>query len=72
MKEEILCTEGNHIAETNYYCDICGKNLLYVCQGIPYELQCSYGSDLDGNIYHFCCLEHLNQFVQQEIAKGVN
>jgi len=71
MKKEIICTECNHIAETNYYCDTCSDNLITKYLGIPITVSFGYGSDLDGEEYYFCNLKCLNQFIEAENKKEI-
>jgi len=69
MKKETICTECNHIAEINYYCDTCGDNLIIKYLGIPITLSCGYGSPLDGEEYHFCDSICLSDFTDLEKKK---
>jgi YHS domain-containing protein len=69
MKKETVCQECSKISETNYYCDNCGVNLMTACLGIPITISFSYGSSLDGETYEFCSLEHLQEFILNEIKK---
>jgi len=75
MKKEIICKECNTVTETYSICDICGEKLfLYpiheigeinICdiKGNPIEV------NIEGEIYHFCSLKHLSEFVLNEISK---
>jgi YHS domain-containing protein len=67
MKKEIICTECNHIAETKYYCDTCGRDLII---GVPVTLSCGYGSPLDGEEYHFCNEKCAIKFLITEEVKN--
>ena len=63
MKREIHhCDKcGSH--ETEYICDVCGKD------DIPFTLSCGYGSDLDGEQYEFCSFQCMLQFIKDELSK---
>lgn len=69
MKKETICTECNHISEINYYCDTCSDNLITKYSGIPITVSFSYGSDLDGEEYHFCSYKCLLEFIVAEEKK---
>lgn len=69
MKKEIICNECSHISETNYYCDTCSDNLITKYLGIPITVSFSYGSDLDGEEYHFCNLKCILDFILNEQKK---
>jgi len=69
MKKQIQCTECGQQSNPDYYCDTCSDNLITKYYGVPITISFSYGSNLDGEEYHFCSLTHLNQFVEAELKK---
>lgn len=49
-------------------CDTCG--IATDKEAVPIRIEFTYGSELDGETYDFCCLEHLQEFILNEIKKG--
>lgn len=70
MKKETECIECGKIAEVNYYCEVCGINLMTKYLGIPITISFGYGSNLDGEEYHFCYESHAVRFLEMEITKN--
>jgi YHS domain-containing protein len=50
-------------------CDTCGDNLITKFLGIPITISFGYGSNLDGEEYHFCSYKCLLKFVLNENKK---
>lgn len=55
--------------EKQYLCDTCGVDLLFENLGLPVTISFGYGSELDGEEYHFCNLNCLKKFINDEISK---
>jgi hypothetical protein len=49
-----------------FNCDTCGQ---FLNQGIPITISFGYGSELDGEEYHFCSNECLLSFIEAELKK---
>jgi hypothetical protein len=69
MKKNINCESCQLPCGEEYLCDTCGKNLLNEYYGVPLTLDCSYGSDLDGETYHFCDNKCLAEFLKSQEPK---
>ena len=69
MKKEKRCKTCQKLDIGQYLCDTCGKDLLKKYQGIPFTLECGYGSGLDGEEYDFCGFTCLLQFITAELRK---
>jgi YHS domain-containing protein len=69
MKKDTECIECGGIAEINYYCDTCRDNLITKFLGVPITVTFSYGSNLDGEEYHFCGYKCLLDFIVNELKK---
>jgi len=69
MKKQMQCTECGQQSNSDYYCDTCGDNLITKCQGIPITISFGYGSNLDGEEYHFCNYQCLLKFIVEELKK---
>jgi len=67
-KSEQTCKECGKLKES-IICDTCGENLIKEFFGIPVYLIYGYGSNLDGNEYHFCSNKCLFRFVAEELKK---
>ena len=70
MKDPVKCQHCGSIMDTFYTCDTCGEDLLMKHHGIPITVEFSYGHELDGTEYHFCCYQCLLKFVIEELKKG--
>jgi YHS domain-containing protein len=62
------CNECNTNKIIGQKCDTCGTSTLKDSY-VPIRLEFSYGSSLDGEIYDFCNLKCLKDFVLNEIKK---
>jgi len=69
--EEHICKECgiNHIISETIICDTCGKDIIEEKWGIPITINFGYGSELDGNEYHFDDLKCLLSFTLDEMKK---
>ncbi|HUS51199.1 MAG TPA: hypothetical protein VMZ91_13610 [Candidatus Paceibacterota bacterium] len=69
--EQHICKECQtyHIERETFICDTCGKDTIRECLGVPITIQFGYGSDLDGEEYHFDTLKCLLRFILDEIRK---
>jgi len=52
-----------------YLCDTCGKDLLKDVYGVPITVEFGYGSELDGEDYHFDNYSCLLKFITAELRK---
>lgn len=68
MNKISYCEKCNSKHE-NYSCDTCGLNLT-IDNKLPIEINFGYGSDLDGEEYHFCSLKCISDFINAERTKG--
>jgi YHS domain-containing protein len=51
-------------------CDTCGKdNLTGDCSQVPITINFGWGSELDGEEYHFCSYNCLIKFAENEQKK---
>jgi len=66
MLKKIICERCGEESLKFYYCDQCGEELV---AGIPFEIDCGFGSHLEGNDYHFCSIKCLTTFVLAENKK---
>jgi YHS domain-containing protein len=69
MKKDKFCKHCNQIYTNQFLCDTCGKDLIKEHLGVPITTEFSYGSELDGEIYHFCGYTCLLQFITAELKK---
>lgn len=69
MKKEKRCPHCKQENIEQYLCDTCGKDLLKKYNGVPFTLDCGYGSELDGEVYDFCNFTCLLQFITAELKK---
>lgn len=69
MKKIIQCTECGQDSQPDYFCDTCGENLVTKFHGIPITISFGYGSNLDGEEYHFCEYKCLLRFIIEELKK---
>jgi len=64
------CTEKHYIDDgEQIVCDTCGKDIIEEKWGIPITINFGYGSELDGNEYHFDDLKCLLSFTLDEMKK---
>lgn len=68
MKKEIVCNECDKVSELKYFCDTCGIELS---PGTPITIDFGYGSNLDGESYHFCTYGHTIRFLTDELRKQI-
>jgi len=69
MKKEKICKHCRQPNIEQFLCDTCGTDLLRKYDGIPFSLDCGYGSGLDGTTYDFCTFTCLLKFIVEELKK---
>jgi YHS domain-containing protein len=70
MKKTKKCKHCGASFGDTYKCDTCSKDLIENYTGIPITVYFGFGSQLDGEEYHFCNEGHAIKFLADELRKN--